>query len=265
MENYLRLLSQLVSLSEETSNHRTDRTATGTVAVFGTKLQFDLQNGFPILTTKKVHFRSVVAELLWFLRGETNIDYLHRYGVTIWDEWADANGELGPIYGSQWRNWNGEGIDQISNCVHSLIHDPNSRRHIISAWNVSAIPKMRLPPCHILVQFFVDNNNLSCQVYQRSCDVFLGLPFNIASYALLLSLMAKTCGYNPHTLIWIGGDTHLYQNHIQAAKTQLERAPKPSPKLIITETVDKIWEYQIEHISLEHYDAYPAIKAPIAV
>ena len=202
MDNYLSLLSQLVAVSEDRAHLRSDRTGTGTYALFGTRLSFDLRAGFPLLTTKKTHFKSVLVELLWFLRGETNLSFLHRYGVSIWDEWADEQGELGPIYGSQWRNWNGQGIDQIDTCIKSLSQQPTARRHLISSWNVSALGAMKLPPCHIVVQFFVNHNQLSCQVYQRSCDVFLGLPFNIASYALLLQLMALRCGYTPAELIW---------------------------------------------------------------
>ena len=265
MKNYLQLLESLVEESQNPLSHRLDRTKTGTTALFAKHLEFDLSIGFPIVTTKKVHFHSVVVELLWFLKGLSNIEYLHRYKVSIWDEWADSNGDLGPIYGCQWRNWNNEGIDQIENLIKGLQDDPFGRRHIISAWNVSALDKMKLPPCHILCQFFVKDNCLSAQLYQRSCDVFLGLPFNIASYSLLIHIVAQKCGYQVGTLHWVGGDVHLYDNHLDQARIQINRTPYSLPSLYIAVSRTEVWEYNPEDFELKEYKHHSPLKAQVAV
>ncbi|GAA1496906.1 thymidylate synthase [Paeniglutamicibacter kerguelensis] len=249
-------------------NAKGDRTGTGTFSVFGRQMRFDLSESFPLITTKRVHFKSVAVELLWFLRGDSNISYLQENGVKIWDEWADAEGELGPVYGVQWRSWptaDGRHIDQISQVMDSLRENPDSRRHIVSAWNVSEIENMALPPCHAFFQFYVADGKLSCQLYQRSADMFLGVPFNIASYALLTRMMADQLGLQPGEFVWTGGDTHIYANHLEQVKEQLSREPYPYPQLRITRTPDSIFEYTVDDFVIEDYQHHPTIKAPIAV
>ena len=245
-----------------------DRTGTGTRSVFGHQMRFDLAEGFPVVTTKKVHLKSVVAELLWFIRGDTNTRYLRDHGVTIWDEWADENGDLGPIYGYQWRSWptpGGEHIDQLRAVIEAIRTDPNSRRHIVSAWNPADVEDMALPPCHCLFQFFVADGKLSCQLYQRSADVFLGVPFNIASYALLTIMMAQVVGLEPGEFVHTFGDAHLYLNHLDQARLQLTREPRPLPRLVLDPSVTALDEFDLEHVSVEGYDPHPGIKAPIAI
>jgi len=245
-----------------------DRTGTGTISVFGHQMRFNLQDGFPILTTKKLHLRSIIYELLWFLKGDTNVKYLQDHKVRIWNEWADPDGELGHIYGYQWRSWptpDGKHIDQISNVIEQIKNNPTSRRLIVSAWNVGELDKMNLPPCHILFQFYVANGKLSCQLYQRSCDVFLGVPFNIASYALLTMMMAQVTGLKPGDFIWTGGDTHLYLNHIEQAKLQLTRTPKKLPQMKINPEVKSIFDFKYEDFELINYECYPHISAKISV
>lgn len=245
-----------------------DRTGTGTISTFGYQMRFDLSQGFPLLTTKKLHLRSIIYELLWFLRGETNIQYLHDHKVTIWDEWADANGELGPIYGYQWRSWptpDGGHIDQITQLIEQIRNNPNSRRLIVSAWNVAEIDKMALPPCHSLFQFYVADGKLSCQLYQRSADVFLGVPFNIASYALLTMMIAQVTGLTPGDFVHTLGDAHIYLNHQEQVEEQLSRTPRPLPTMKLNPEVKSIFDFQYEDFTLEGYDPYPTIKAPIAV
>lgn len=245
-----------------------DRTGTGTISTFGYQMRFDLNQGFPLLTTKKLHLRSIIYELLWFLRGETNIQYLHDHKVTIWDEWADANGELGPIYGYQWRSWptpDGGHIDQITQLIEQIRNNPNSRRLIVSAWNVAEIDKMALPPCHSLFQFYVADGELSCQLYQRSADVFLGVPFNIASYALLTMMIAQVTGLTPGDFVHTLGDAHIYLNHQEQVEEQLSRTPRPLPTMKLNPEVKSIFDFQYEDFTLEGYDPYPTIKAPIAV
>lgn len=245
-----------------------DRTGTGTISTFGYQMRFDLSQGFPLLTTKKLHLRSIIYELLWFLRGETNIQYLHDNKVTIWDEWADANGELGPIYGYQWRSWptpDGGHIDQITQLIDQIRNNPNSRRLIVSAWNVAEIDKMALPPCHSLFQFYVADGKLSCQLYQRSADVFLGVPFNIASYALLTMMIAQVTGLTPGDFVHTLGDAHIYLNHQEQVEEQLSRTPRPLPTMKLNPEVKSIFDFQYEDFTLEGYDPYPTIKAPIAV
>ena len=245
-----------------------DRTGTGTISTFGYQMRFDLSQGFPLLTTKKLHLRSIIYELLWFLRGETNIQYLHDHKVTIWDEWADANGELGPIYGYQWRSWptpDGGHIDQITQLIDLIRNNPNSRRLIVSAWNVAEIDKMALPPCHSLFQFYVADGKLSCQLYQRSADVFLGVPFNIASYALLTMMIAQVTGLTPGDFVHTLGDAHIYLNHQEQVEEQLSRTPRPLPTMKLNPEVKSIFDFQYEDFTLEGYDPYPTIKAPIAV
>ncbi len=245
-----------------------DRTGTGTISTFGYQMRFDLNQGFPLLTTKKLHLRSIIYELLWFLRGETNIQYLHDHKVTIWDEWADANGELGPIYGYQWRSWptpDGGHIDQITQLIEQIRNNPNSRRLIVSAWNVAEIDKMALPPCHSLFQFYVADGKLSCQLYQRSADVFLGVPFNIASYALLTMMIAQVTGLTPGDFVHTLGDAHIYLNHQEQVEEQLSRTPRPLPTMKLNPEVKSIFDFQYEDFTLEGYDPYPTIKAPIAV
>lgn len=247
---------------------KTDRTGTGTISVFGRQLRFDLSQGFPLVTTKKLHLRSIVYELLWFLNGDTNIKYLNDNGVTIWNEWADANGELGPVYGSQWRSWpgpNGESIDQITKVLDQIKNKPDSRRHIVSAWNPAEVDKMALPPCHALFQFYVADGKLSCQLYQRSADYFLGVPFNIASYALLTHMVAQQCDLEPGEFVWTGGDVHLYANHLEQAKTQISRTPFPLPQLKIARRPDSLFDYKFEDFEIVNYQCHPGIKAPIAV
>jgi thymidylate synthase len=245
-----------------------DRTGTGTRSVFGYQMRFDLRQSFPLLTTKKVHLRSIIHELLWFLRGDTNIRYLRENGVTIWDEWADDSGELGPVYGSQWRSWpttDGRHIDQISELVSEIRANPNSRRLIVSAWNVGEIDRMALPPCHAFFQFYVAEGRLSCQLYQRSADIFLGVPFNIASYALLTLMMAQVTGLKPGDFIHTLGDAHIYSNHFEQVNTQLARAPRPLPALRLNPEVGSIFDFHFDDIELLNYDPHPAIKAPVAV
>ncbi|MCA9967256.1 MAG: thymidylate synthase [Anaerolineales bacterium] len=264
MQQYLDLLRHVV----DEGVRKEDRTGVGTLSVFGYQMRFDLAEGFPVVTTKKLHLRSIIHELLWFLRGDSNIQYLHDNRVTIWDEWADANGELGPVYGVQWRSWpapNGRSIDQISNLIHSLTRNPNSRRHIVSAWNVADVDEMALPPCHCLFQFYVANGRLSCQLYQRSADLFLGVPFNIASYALLTHMVAQVTGYEPGEFVHTLGDTHIYLNHLDQVTLQLTRQPLPLPTLRLNPSVSSIFDFCYEDIELVNYQAHPRIAAPIAV
>ncbi len=264
MKQYLDLMKDIL----ENGSRKTDRTGTGTLSVFGRQLRFDLSAGFPLVTTKKLHLRSIIYELLWFLRGDTNVKYLKDNGVTIWDEWADPNGELGPVYGHQWRSWpapDGRSIDQISQVIQQIRQKPDSRRHIVTAWNPAEIDKMALPPCHALFQFYVADDKLSCQLYQRSADYFLGVPFNIASYALLTYMFAQQCDLNPGEFVWTGGDVHLYTNHLEQANQQLSRTPYPLPQLSIKRKPASIFEYQFEDFAIVNYQAHPSIKAPIAV
>jgi thymidylate synthase len=267
MRQYLDLLQHILDHGIEKS----DRTGTGTLSVFGYQMRFDLAAGFPLLTTKKLHTRSIVHELLWFLSGSTNVRPLQENGVTIWDEWADENGELGPVYGRQWRAWptpdpSGSGaIDQISQVVDQIRRNPDSRRHVVSAWNVAQIDQMKLPPCHALFQFWVGRGRLSCQLYQRSADVFLGVPFNIASYALLTAMVARVCDLEPGEFVHTLGDAHLYLNHLEQARLQLTREPRPLPRLELNPAVESLFDYRYEDISFTGYDPHPAIKAPIAV
>ena len=264
MKVYLDLMQRILDEGVE----RGDRTGTGSLSLFGTQMRFDLSQGFPLLTTKKVHLRSIIYELLWFLHGDTNIKYLHDHKVTIWDEWADENGDLGPIYGKQWRRWecaDGRVIDQVANVVEQIKHNPNSRRLIVSAWNVADVDQMALPPCHMMFQFYVAQGKLSCMLYQRSCDFFLGVPFNIASYALLTMMMAQQCDLAPGEFVWTGGDTHLYLNHLEQAQEQLSRTPRALPKMLIKRRPESIFDYEFEDFELVNYDPYPVIKAPIAV
>ena len=247
---------------------KTDRTGTGTKSIFGYQMRFDLNKGFPLITTKKLHTKSIVHELIWFLKGSTNIAYLKENGVGIWDEWADEDGNLGPIYGFQWRSWpnpQGEPIDQVAKVIDQLKKNPDSRRHLVSAWNVAAIDDMKLPPCHVFFQFYVANNQLSCQLYQRSADVFLGVPFNIASYALLTQMVAQVCGYGVGEFIHTLGDAHLYLNHIDQAKLQLSRSPRALPKMLLNPLVKNIDQFKFDDFKLEGYDPHPHIKASVAV
>ena len=264
MDVYLSLLKHVLA----NGTKKGDRTGTGTLSVFGHQMRFDLASGFPLLTTKKLHLKSIIHELLWFLRGETNVRPLQAVGVSIWDEWADADGNLGPIYGYQWRSWptpDGQHIDQIAQVIDQIRTNPDSRRLIVSAWNVGQIPAMKLPPCHALFQFFVADGKLSCQLYQRSADIFLGVPFNIASYALLTLMVAQVTELQPGEFIHTLGDAHLYLNHVEQAKQQLERTPRPLPKMVLNPSVKQIDQFKYEDFSLEGYDPHPAIKAPIAV
>lgn len=264
MNNYLELLQQVLN----TGARKADRTGTGTLSVFGAQLRFDLRAGLPLVTTKKLHLPSIIHELLWFLHGDTNIRYLHEHGVTIWDEWADEQGDLGPIYGKQWRTWeacDGQQIDQLAQTVELLRRDPDSRRMVISAWNVGELAQMRLLPCHVLFQLYVANGALSCQVYQRSADLFLGVPFNIASYALLTHLMAQQADLAVSELIWTGGDCHLYLNHLDQARQQLTRQPYPSPRLLIHRRPASLADYCFEDFEILDYQAHPPIKASVAV
>ena len=264
MDTYLSLLRHTL----ETGHAKADRTGTGTLSVFGAQMRFDLRKGFPLLTTKKLHLRSIVHELLWFLRGDTNIDYLRDNGVTIWDEWADEHGELGPVYGKQWRRWetaDGRTVDQIRTVVDGLRANPDSRRHLVAAWNPGEVDHMALPPCHALFQFYVANGALSCQLYQRSADLFLGVPFNIASYALLTHMVAQVCDLDVAEFIWTGGDCHLYSNHLEQAREQLTRAPRPLPRLHLNPEVTDIFAFRFEDIRLDGYDPHPHIKAAVAV
>ncbi len=264
MQPYLNLLRYVLTHGVD----KPDRTGVGTLSVFGYQMRIDLQEGFPLLTTKKMHLKSIIYELLWFLRGDTNIKYLHSHGVTIWDEWADEQGNLGPIYGAQWRSWrtpDGTTIDQINQVIEQIRTNPHSRRLIVSAWNVGEIPKMALPPCHVLFQFYVFNNTLSCQLYQRSADVFLGVPFNIASYALLTMMIAQVCDLRPGLFIHTFGDVHLYKNHIEQAKLQLTRKPYPLPTLIINPSIKSIDQFDYQDFELINYQSHPPIKADVAV
>jgi thymidylate synthase len=264
MKQYLDLCNHIL----EHGDKKTDRTGTGTLSVFGYQMRFDLQKGFPLVTTKKLHLRSIIYELLWFLNGDTNIKYLNDNKVTIWDEWADANGELGPVYGYQWRSWpsaRGGKIDQITKVIDQIKSKPDSRRHIITAWNPADVDSMALPPCHALFQFYVSNGKLSCQLYQRSCDTFLGLPFNIASYALLTHMVAQQCDLEPGDFVWTGGDVHIYLNHLDQVKLQLSREPYPLPKLRISRKPSSIFDYKFEDFEILDYQFHPGIKAPIAV
>ncbi len=264
MKQYLALLDHILT----EGNQKSDRTGTGTLSVFGYQMRFALGDGFPVTTTKKLHLKSIIHELLWFLAGDTNVGYLQKNGVSIWDEWADAKGELGPVYGHQWRSWpapDGRKIDQITQVIDQIRKNPDSRRLIVSAWNVSDIDKMKLPPCHALFQFYVANGRLSCQLYQRSADVFLGVPFNIASYALLTMMIAQVTGLLAGDFIHTLGDAHLYSNHIEQAKEQLKRTPRPLPWMKMNPNLKSIFDFKFEDFSLEGYDALPSIKAPIAV
>ena len=264
MQAYLDLLTHI----KENGTFKSDRTGTGTTSVFGYQMRFNLEEGFPLVTTKKVHLKSIIHELLWFLNGETNIGYLTENNVRIWDEWADSNGDLGPVYGKQWRSWegaNGVVIDQIKEAVQTLKTNPDSRRIIVSAWNVADLPKMALMPCHAFFQFYVANGKLSCQLYQRSADVFLGVPFNIASYALLTMMMAQVCDLGLGDFVWTGGDTHLYSNHMEQVDLQLTRTPRALPTMKINPNVKDILDFKYEDFTLEGYDPHPGIKAPVAV
>ena len=264
MEQYLDLMRHVIANGVK----REDRTGVGTLGVFGYQMRFDLAAGFPMVTTKKLHLRSIIHELLWFLHGDTNIKYLHDNKVTIWDEWADEQGDLGPVYGYQWRSWptaDGRSLDQISQLLHSLQHNPNSRRHIVTAWNVADVDEMALPPCHCLFQFFVAEGKLSCQLYQRSADIFLGVPFNIASYALLTLMVAQVTGYEPGEFVHTFGDAHLYLNHLQQAELQLSRQPHPLPQMRLNPAVTSLFDFKYEDFALVNYQSHPTIKAPIAV
>ncbi len=264
MNAYLQLLKHIM----DNGTLKSDRTGTGTKSVFGYQMRFNLQDGFPLLTTKKLHLKSIIHELLWFINGDTNIGYLNQNGVTIWDEWADENGELGPVYGHQWRSWKssqGKSIDQLTLLIEGIKNNPHSRRHIISAWNVGDLEKMALPPCHALFQFYVSGETLSCQLYQRSADVFLGVPFNIASYALFTMMVAQVCDLKPGEFIHTFGDAHIYTNHFQQVALQLTRQPRALPKMIINPQIKSIFHFKYDHFQLEGYDPFPGIKAPIAV
>ncbi len=264
MRAYLDLMQHVL----DHGTQKSDRTGTGTISVFGHQMRFDLAKGFPLLTTKKCHMKSIVHELLWFLQGSNNIDYLKQHNVTIWDEWADAQGNLGPVYGVQWRSWptpDGRHIDQITQVIEQIKKNPDSRRLIVSAWNVADIDKMALAPCHALFQFYVADGKLSCQLYQRSADIFLGVPFNIASYALLTMMVAQVCGLKPGEFVHTLGDAHLYSNHLDQTREQLSRAPRALPIMKINPAVEDIFAFKYEDFTLENYDPYPAIKAPIAV
>ena len=264
MQQYLAMMRHI----RESGNRKEDRTGTGTLSVFGHQMRFDLSQGFPLVTTKKLHIRSIVYELLWFLSGDSNIRYLQDNGVKIWDEWADENGDLGPVYGVQWRRWqaaNGETIDQIEDVVKRLKEDPDSRRILVCAWNVADVPRMALPPCHCLFQFYVADGKLSCQLYQRSADVFLGVPFNIASYALLTHMMAQQADLKVGEFIWTGGDCHLYLNHLEQADEQLSREPLPLPRLAIKRKAESIFDYRYEDFEILGYESHPHIKAAVAV
>lgn len=264
MKQYQDLLRTIL----ETGAYKSDRTGTGTYSIFGYQMRFDLSQGFPLLTTKKLHLRSIIYELLWFLQGDTNIKYLKDHGVSIWDEWADPNGDLGPVYGKQWRSWStpdGGSVDQISQLIEQIKGNPDSRRLMVCAWNVGEIDKMALPPCHVLFQFYVNNGEISLQLYQRSADVFLGVPFNIASYTLLLMMVAQVCGLKPKEFVHTLGDAHIYSNHVEQAKLQLSRDPRPLPTMRINPEVKDIFGFQYEDFQLENYDPHPHIKADVAV
>lgn len=264
MQQYLDLLRHIL----DNGTHKTDRTGTGTQSCFGYQMRFDLQKGFPLVTTKKVHLKSIIYELLWFLKGETNIAYLKEHGVKIWDEWADENGDLGPVYGKQWRSWEGKDgnvVDQVNDLIEQIKKNPDSRRLIISAWNVADLPKMALMPCHNMFQFYVADGKLSCQLYQRSADVFLGVPFNIASYALLTMMIAQVCDLEPGEFVHTFGDVHIYSNHMEQVNLQLSRTPYPLPTMKLNPAVKNIFDFKFEDFTLENYQSHPAIKAPVAV
>lgn len=264
MQVYLDYLKTIL----EKGTEKTDRTGTGTLSVFGHQMRFNLQEGFPLVTTKRCHIRSIIHELLWFLKGDTNVKYLHDNNVTIWNEWADEQGNLGPVYGHQWRSWptaDGRYIDQIQTVINQLKQTPDSRRIIVSAWNVGELDKMALAPCHAFFQFYVADNKLSCQLYQRSADSFLGVPFNIASYALLVHMIAQQCDLEVGDFVWTGGDCHIYKNHLEQVTTQLAREPKSLPKLVIKRKPESIFDYKFEDFEIEGYDPHPAIKAPVAI
>ena len=264
MKQYLDLMQKVLDEGQEKS----DRTGTGTLSIFGHQMRFDLSKGFPLVTTKKVHLKSIIHELIWFLQGSTNISYLKENGVSIWDEWADENGDLGPVYGAQWRSWpdgNNGTIDQIENLINGINNNPDSRRHIVSAWNPALVDEMALPPCHSLFQFYVANGELSCQLYQRSADIFLGVPFNIASYALLTHMIAQVCNLKAGKFVHTLGDAHLYVNHLEQAKLQLSREVMGLPKLKLSSNVDSIFDFKFEDIEIINYESHPAISAPIAV
>jgi len=264
MQQYLELLEHVL----KNGTKKSDRTGTGTISTFGYQMRFNFDDGFPLITTKKIHLKSVIYELLWFLRGDTNVKYLQDHNVRIWNEWADENGEMGPIYGYQWRSWpktDGRYVDQISEVISSIINNPHSRRHIVSAWNPGELEKMALPPCHILFQFYVNNGKLSCQLYQRSADLFLGVPFNIASYSLLTMMMAQVAGLVPHEFIHTLGDAHIYSNHIEQVKTQLSRTPKERPVMKLNPERTSIFDFTYEDFTLENYDPHPHIKGKVSV
>ena len=261
MKQYLDLLRDVM----ENGVDKMDRTGVGTRSVFGRQMRFDLNKGFPLLTTKKMHLKSIIYELLWFIKGDTNVKYLQDHGVRIWNEWADENGDLGPIYGSQWRNWNGEGIDQLAQVIETLKHNPNDRRMIVSAWNVAKVPEMKLPPCHMMFQFYVANDKLSCMLYQRSCDMFLGVPFNIASYALLTMMMAQVCGLELGEFVHTLGDTHIYHNHFEQVREQLSREPLDLPQMKINPCVKDINDFVFEDFTLENYNSYGKLEGKVAV
>lgn len=264
MKAYQDLLRHIL----ENGDEKSDRTGTGTLSVFGYQMRFDLQAGFPLVTTKKCHTRSIIHELLWFLSGDTNVKYLQDNGVRIWNEWADENGNLGPVYGAQWRAWptaDGRHVDQISALIHNLKNIPDSRRHLVCAWNVGELDNMALPPCHCLFQFYVSNNKLSCQLYQRSVDTFLGLPFNIASYSILVHMVAQQCGFEVGEFVWTGGDTHIYLNHLEQVKLQLTREPYPLPSLVIKRKPDSIFDYRFDDFEIVNYQHHDPISAPISV
>ena len=275
MRQYLDLLQRIL----DEGHQKGDRTGTGTISIFGHQMRFNLSEGFPLVTTKKVHLKSIIYELLWLISGDTNIKYLHDHKVTIWDEWANADGDLGPVYGAQWRNWNNEGIDQIQQVIDSIKNNPNSRRHIVTAWNPSVLPdehekdfsknvaagKAALPPCHAFFQFYVANDKLSCQLYQRSADVFLGVPFNIASYSLLTMMMAQVCDLEPGDFVHTFGDVHIYNNHLEQVKLQLSREPRPLPTMHLNPAVKSLFDFKYEDFTLENYNPYDAIKADVSV
>jgi thymidylate synthase len=264
MQQYLDLLSHVLDKGTE----KRDRTGTGTISIFGYQMRFNLEDGFPVMTTKKLHLRSIIHELLWFLKGHTNLEYLHQNNVTIWDEWADENGDLGPIYGHQWRSWpaaDGRKIDQVRQILDSIANDPDSRRHIVSAWNVGELDKMALPPCHVMFQFYVEEGTLSCQLYQRSADIFLGVPFNIASYALLLKMVAQVCKLRPGSFIHTFGDAHIYLNHLDQVKLQLSREPRSLPQMKINPGISNLFSFTYDDFELTGYDPHPHIKGEISV
>jgi len=264
LQQYLDLMRHV----RDTGTRKADRTGTGTLSVFGYQMRFDLSRGFPLLTTKKLHLPSIIHELLWFLAGDTNLAYLHEHGISIWDEWADENGDLGPVYGQQWRRWptpSGEHVDQLAKLVEQIRNNPESRRHIVSAWNVAEVDRMALPPCHALFQFYVADGRLSCQLYQRSADIFLGVPFNIASYALLTLMMAQVCDLQPGEFVHTFGDAHLYLNHLDQADLQLAREPRALPRMLLDPAVKDLFAFRYEHFELKDYEPHALIRAPIAV